>query len=90
MPAVVVLQHVDSKASKEATARFQVQLLDSLCRRAAVPAGPGRPVRAASELVELDGEGHLQVGHDAHADEDAQHDDGVHGHAQPVLDVGRD
>ena len=42
---------------------------------------------AASELVELDGDGHLEVRHEAHGDEDAQHDETVGAHAQPVLNV---
>ena len=93
-PADAEIQHVESSHVKKA--RECAQSKSSSCERVCTqcrPQGPGcgcQAVCAASELVELDGQGHLQVGHDAHADEDAQHDDGIHAHAQPVLDVGWD
>jgi len=45
---------------------------------------------ACSELVKLDGEGHLHIGHDAHSDEDAKHDERVCAYAEAVLNVGWD
>lgn len=32
----------------------------------------------------------MEVGNEAHADEDAQHDEGVGADAEPVFDIGRD